>query len=22
MDTDKCIKCLTCFDKCKFDAIL
>ncbi|MGD9365364.1 MAG: NADH-quinone oxidoreductase subunit NuoF [Desulfobacteraceae bacterium] len=22
IDTDKCIKCLTCFDRCKFDAIV
>ncbi|MGD9236237.1 MAG: 4Fe-4S binding protein [Desulfobacterales bacterium] len=21
IDKDRCIKCMTCFDKCKFDAI-
>ncbi|MGD8944565.1 MAG: 4Fe-4S binding protein [Desulfobacterales bacterium] len=21
MDKEKCIKCMTCYDKCKFDAI-
>ena len=21
IDKEKCIKCMTCFDKCKFDAI-